>query len=101
MTANKPTRDDILGAIRKAETFDWCDPLEVPGTWEANVIDPDGVRCGNGNSFSPEGAMALAWLAAMAPDALCAGYVDRDTVPLEIPDGFTFELIPPEALEAA
>ena len=92
------TRDDILAACRKAETGDWCDPLDVPGlTWEANVISPEGVRCGNGNSFSPNGAMALAWLAAMAPDALTDCYVDRDTVPLEIPDGFTFELKPPGA----
>lgn len=95
---NKPTRDDILGAIRKAQTRDWGDPLDMPGLmWEANVVDPEGQRCGNGNSFSPNGAMALAWLAAMAPDALIDAYVDRDTVPLEIPDGWSFELTPPEA----
>ena len=95
MQQNKPTCDDILTAIRKAETRDWVDPSEVPGTWECKLFDATGQRCGDGNAFTPGEAMGLAWLCAWAPDALIDAYVEPDSVPLDIPDGYRFELTPP------
>jgi len=39
--------------------------------------------------------MAMAWLHLWAPDALVAAYVDLDSIPLAVPDGWRFELTPP------
>jgi hypothetical protein len=88
----RPTADDILEAIKSAETGDWIDPSEQPNCWECILYAPDGRRVGNGHAHTPEKAMALAWLHVWAPDALVEAYVEPGMVPLSVEDGWRFEL---------
>jgi len=93
----KPTAADILIAIGKAESGDWIDPTDVPFRWSCELYDPAGKRVGDGDAHTPQGAMALAWLCAWAPDALGNAHVEVGSVPFSIPDGWRFELAPPFA----
>ena len=91
----KPSCGDIIVAIAKAERGDWIDPSKVPINWQCILFDPDGVRSGDGNAYTANEAMALAWLHCWAPGALIAARVERDSVPFHVPDGWYFELTPP------
>jgi hypothetical protein len=93
----KPTPADILVAIAKAEAGDWIDPLEEPICWACELHPPDGEhgRSYDGHAHTAAQAMAMAWLHAWAPDALIEGYVEPDSVPFDIPEGWRFELTPP------
>ena len=92
---NKPTPADIAHAIELAEQGDWIDPSEVPINWLCELYDPEGKCVGNGNGRTASEAMGLAWLHGQAPDALTDAYVKSGSVPLEILDGWRFELTPP------
>lgn len=91
-TGRKPTRTDICAAIRQGATYDWIDPPETPIDWLCEVYDPDGKRVGDASGHTAGAAMALSWLRAWATNA----YVDYDTVPLDVPAGWRFELTPPQ-----
>ena len=93
----KPTAADILIAIGKAEGGGWIDPTDAPFRWSCELYDPAGKRVGDGDAHTPQGAMALAWLCAWAPDALGNAHVEVGSVPFSIPDGWRFELAPPFA----
>jgi len=88
-----PTQCDILAAIAKAESGDWIDPMAVPFNWLCELHSPEG-HIFNGNALTEAEAMGLAWLHAWAPDALIDGYVEPGSVPLEVPAGWRFELVP-------
>jgi hypothetical protein len=94
-TITRPTPEDILAAIRAAETGNWIDPTDVPNNWECVVYDAAGQRIGDGNALTPGMAMGLAWLCVEAPDALINAYVEPGSVAFDVPEGFRFELIPP------
>jgi hypothetical protein len=89
---SKPTSADIKIAIDKAVTGDWIDPDRIERYWYAELRDPDGIWFWNGCADTAAEAMALAWLHCWAPDALIDGYVEPESVPLEIPDGWLFRL---------
>jgi hypothetical protein len=95
MTSSRPTPAEIMIAIAKAEAGDWIDPLYEPISWFCELYDPDGRCVGNGNAHTAAQAMAMAWLHFWAPDALVAAYVEDDSVPFAVPDGYRFELTPP------
>jgi hypothetical protein len=92
---NKPTRADIDYAIELAEQGGWIDPIYVPIRWSCELYNPEGQYAGDGDGYTPGEAMAMAWLCAMAPDALIDAYVEPGSVPLDIPPGWRFELAPP------
>jgi hypothetical protein len=92
----QPTSADILAAIADAETGDWIDPTYEPIHWFAELRDPEGEKFWNGCGHDAGRAMALAWLHYWAPDALIESYVEPGSVPLEIPNGFSFELTSPQ-----
>ena len=100
LVEKKPTRADILTAISKAQTGDWLDPCEKPAQWTCTLYNPEGKRVGNGNARTAKVAMGLAWLCAWAPDALIEAYVEPNTIPLDVPDGWRFELTPPHPARA-
>ena len=91
----KPTPADILTAIELAERGGWIDPPEVPIRWSCELYDSDGRPVGNGDGHAPGEAMALAWLHVWAPNALIDERVEPGSVPLDVPDGWRFELTPP------
>ena len=91
----KPAPADIRRAIDMARLGTWIDPTDVPVRWNCFLFDPEGARAGDGDGRTGEDAMALAWLHCWAPDALVDAYVEDGTVPLEVPDGWRFELLPP------
>jgi hypothetical protein len=95
MTSTKPTPADIMTAIAKAEAGDWIDTLYEPIHWHCELYAPDGKLYGNGSAHTAAQAMAMAWLAAWAPDALIDAYVEIGSVPFVVPDGYRFELTPP------
>jgi hypothetical protein len=86
-----PSSADIIIAIAKAEAGDWIDPSKAP----VKLFDPDGVRSGDGNAYTANEAMALAWLHCWAPDALIDARVEPGSAPFHVPDGWYFELTPP------
>lgn len=92
--STKPTTDDIVLAIRNIAAGNWIDPSIVPNYWDCKLYGPNGRR-GEGQALTPEQAMAMAWIHVHHPDALCAGSVDLDRVPLEVGHGWRFELTPP------
>lgn len=98
MTSSKPTPADILAAIGHAEAGDWIDPSKEPVCWCCVLDGPDGRRWGDGIAHTAAQAMAMAWLCAWAPGALCDGEVEEGSVPLDVPEeeGWEFELTPPE-----
>jgi hypothetical protein len=92
---DRPTPDDIRAAITQVETGEWLDPSVTPVCWSCDLYDPDGVKVVNAQGHTAAEAARLAWVCAMAPDALSEAYVDHDEVPLEIPDNWRFELTAP------
>ena len=94
-----PTPDDIRAAITAAETGNWIDPTVTPVCWSCTLYNPGGEYVGDGEADSAGVSMGLAWVAYCAPDALLSGRVE-DPVPLEIPAGYRFELIPPAEVDA-
>ena len=92
----RPSRADIRRAIAMAEDDTWVHyPDEDPTCWGCYLVEPDGVRCCNGHGYTAADAMALAWLHRWASEALTQACVEEGTVPLEVPDGYRFELEPP------
>ena len=94
---SKPTRADILHAIELAEKGGWIDPDELPpwSTWSCEVFDERGRQYGDGDGHTAGEALGMAWLSICQPDALMDAFVDRDLVPLEVPDIWIFKLTPP------
>src|SRR6516164_3525307 len=81
-------------AIGKVQAGDWIDPTDEPAAWWCRLYDPAGQCVGDGDARTAGEAMALAWIAARAPDALHRGRVEIGEVPYEVPDGWRFEVTP-------
>jgi hypothetical protein len=99
----KPAPDDIRAAITNAETGNWIDSSVAPVCWHCILYDDAGVRAGDGNGHTAGEAMAMAWCCYWDPDALVEAHFKDDSLPpLEIPNGWKFELtVPEEARDGA
>jgi hypothetical protein len=91
-----PTPLDIADAITKIEEAEWIDPSEVTVHWDCKLYAPEGKEMGEGHADTAGEAMALAWIHAHAPDALINAEVELGQVPYNIPEGWRFELTPPQ-----
>jgi hypothetical protein len=91
---DKPTVADILVTMGKIAAGDWLDPCGAPPHWLCDLYDEHGKHASDGNAFDPAEAMALAWIAVWASDALIDSHVEPGSVPFEIPVGWRFELTP-------
>jgi hypothetical protein len=93
----KPTPFDIIRATEMVRRRDWIDPVDYPhDCWACTVYDANGVRIGDGHSFSAGEAMGLAWICVWYPDALIHGRIPQnDIVPYDVLDSWRFELVPP------
>jgi hypothetical protein len=100
MRTQKPTATDIVDAIGIIERDEWIDTgiYHLQTCWSAEVYMPDGRCVGNGSADTPGLAMAMAWICYWDNDALCRGEVEEEYVPLTVPDGWRFELTPPDEL---
>jgi hypothetical protein len=58
--------------------------MKVPLSWLCELYDSAGQRISDGNGHTAAEAMALAWIAAWAPDALIDGRVEPGAVPFEL-----------------
>ena len=93
---SRPTATDIRAAIESIEAGDApIDPSRDPVSWACNLYDLDGRLVGDGNGDTPGEAMAIAWIAVWAPDALVADGEGLDDVPLSTLPSWRFELMPP------
>jgi hypothetical protein len=87
----KPTRTELLDVIADIEAGAWIDPGgEEALFWYCDLFDPNGAWAGEGAGYAPGEAMSYSWVHAHSPDALIEN--DVGNIPLEIADGWRFEL---------
>ena len=95
----RPSPAEIAAVIEKIKIGDWIDPEREPieaSYWFCTLYEDTGQRVGDGLALTAGEAMSLAWVCAMAPDALIENYVAPGEVPYEIPGDWRFELQPPQ-----
>lgn len=91
----RPTAADLLSAVAAIVAGEWIDPLAVgPVRWDCQLFEPAGQLAADGSGNTAAEAMALAWIALHAPDALIEGKVE-EPIPFDIPASWRFELTPP------
>jgi hypothetical protein len=89
----RPSAADITRAIDIINAGAWLEPLEQGPCWHCVAYGETGeAACSGDGPTATEGA-ALAWIGVWQPDAL-NNSADSAQVPLEISDGWRFELTP-------
>jgi hypothetical protein len=100
---SRPSVVDITIAVARVNAGDWFDPYEhddeplryQPLYWACDIFDLGGKHAGDGCGRSAGEALAMAWIMLWALDAIGERPIEIDEVPLEIPPGWRFKLIPP------
>jgi hypothetical protein len=100
----KPTPTDIADAIAKCEAgpdpvsgeYEFLDYRDAGSHWFCVLYDPEGKRVCDGFDDTTGAAMAMAWVGAHAPDGIINQHVELGTVPYNVPEGWRFELTPPQ-----
>jgi hypothetical protein len=92
----KPTPTDIADAIAKCE----AGPDPVSGEYEfldyRDAGSQEGKRVCDGFDDTAGAAMAMGWVGAHALDGIINQHVELGTVPYNVPEGWRFELTPPQ-----
>ncbi len=88
----KLTPGDILMAAAAAMARSWSEPTTTVLLWTCDLYDPAGNLVTNGDANTPSEAMALAWLAAIEPDALITAKVPYSAELYDVPPGWRFEV---------
>jgi hypothetical protein len=96
----RPTASDIMAVIDELEGGGLYVEPEDLVFWDCRLREPEGHVVSDGQAESAGAAMAIAWINYWAPDVLVLlhfhDHDDRlDEVPLIVPLGWRFELIPP------